>query len=312
MRPPASRALAVAAAVGAMVLAGCGLGPGGSTKEGARLDVTRDFGHQSGPPTQLAHVHASDTVMRFLEATHKVQTRYGGGFVQSVEGLAGDRAKQVDWFFYVNGFESDTGAADFGLSSGDRVQWDYHSWRATMRIPGIVGAYPEPFVHGYRGKRLPVRIECEKPDGPACREAMDRLTKAGVVVTSAQLGAAGDQNVARVVVATWSAMRRLQAASPLGRSTSESGVFARFAGPGGRTLDLLDANGAVARPAPPGTGLVAARVPQAQNVVWFVTGVDDTGVERAAKALDENVLRDKFAVAATPLGVVQLPVVGGQ
>jgi hypothetical protein len=140
---------------------------------------------------------------------------------------------------------------------------------------------------------------------------MSRLGDAGVVAGSAELGAAGDTSVARVVVGAWPAIRRLQAASPLARDPATSGVFARFAGPGGRTLDLLDDSGAVARVAPPGTGLVAARVPSDQNVVWFVTGADDAGVARAAGALSEATLRDAFAVAATPNGTVRLPVGAG-
>jgi hypothetical protein len=307
MRSPALRAAALLAA---LALGGCGFGAGGSSEGGARLDLTSDFGNERASSHTVVRVHESDTVMRFIEKTHDVKTRYGGDFVQSVDGVSGDRAKRLDWFYYVNGFEADVGASDFSLSKGDRIQWDFHSWRATMRVPGIVGAFPEPFVHGYRGKRLPVRLECAEPDGRACREASDRLEKAGVVVTDAALGTAGDQSVARVVVATWSAMRRLQAASPLGRGPAESGVFARFGGPGGRSLQLLRSDGSPARVAPPGTGLVAARVPEEHNVVWFVTGVDDAGVERAAKALDESTLRDAFAVAATPSGAVRLPVKG--
>ena len=303
---------AVATALAALALGGCGLGAGPSTGGGAQLDVTRDFGHQHAEPARLVHVHESDTVMRFVQATHKVETRYGGGFVQSIDGLSGNRTAQFDWFFYVNGIESDRGAADFTVSAGDRVQWDLHSWRATMRIPGIVGAYPEPFVHGYRGRRLPVRVECERPDAQPCKDVTDRLQSSGVVVTSAALGAPGDQNVARVVVAKWPTMRRLQAASPLARAPSKSGVFARFTGAGGRTLDLLAPSGAVARAAPPGTGLLAARVPSDQNVVWFVTGADDAAVARAAQALDEGKLRDAFAVAATPSGLLRLPLVGGK
>jgi hypothetical protein len=299
-----------AAAVGlALALAGCGFGAGSSSSGGARLEVTRDFGAKHAEPATLAHVSESDTVMRFLQATHDVTTRYGGGFVQSVDGMEGNRAGQFDWFFYVNGIESDTGAADFELSEGDRVQWDLHSWRATMRIPGIVGAFPEPFRHGYRGKRLPMRIECAEPDGAACDEATKRLTKVGVAASSAELGAAGDESVARMVIGPWKAIRRLQAAAPLGRSPAESGVFARFAG---SSLQLLDASGAVARPAPPGTGLVAARVPRDQDVVWFVTGLDDAGVARAARSLDEDTLHDAFALAATPTGAVKLPVVADQ
>jgi hypothetical protein len=312
MSPLARRAAAVAATLAALALGGCGFGAGESSEGGARLDLTHDFGNERGESHTVVRVHESDTVMRFIQKTHEVKTRYGGDFVQSVDGVAGDRAKRLDWFYYVNGIEADVGASDFALSDGDRIQWDFHSWRAAMRVPGIVGAFPEPFLHGYRGKKLPVRLECAAPDSPACREATERLEKAGVVVTNALLGSSGDRNVARVVVAKWSAMRRLQAASPLGRAPSESGVFARFAGPGGGSLQLLKADGTPARTAPPGTGLVAARVPEEHDVVWFVTGVDDAGVERAAAALDEDTLRDAFAVAATPAGPVRLPVGGAQ
>lgn len=299
------RAAIGALAALALTVTGCGFGPGAASSGGARLEVTRDYGAKHGEPVTLAHVHQSDTVMRFLQATHKVTTRYGGGFVQSVDGAAGNRAGQLDWFFYVNGFEADVGAADFQLSAGDRIQWDLHSWRATMRIPGIVGAFPEPFVHGYKGRRLPVRVECAAPDGAACKEAIDRLGKAGVVAPSAGLGASGGENAARIVVGSWPAIRRLQDAAPLARAPRESGVFARFAG---RTLQLLDDAGAPVRTAPAGTGLIAARVPTGHDVVWFVTGQDDAGVARAAAALDASTLHDAFALAVTPSGPVRLPV----
>jgi Domain of unknown function (DUF4430) len=312
MRRLARRAAAVAvpAATFALALGGCGFGAGDSSDGGARLDLTRDFGTVRGESHTVVHVQESDTVMRFIEKTHEVKTRYGGDFVQSVDGVTGDRDKRVDWFYYVNGFEADVGASDFSLSDGDRVQWDFHSWAATMRVPGIVGAFPEPFLHGYGGKRLPVRLECAEPEAPACKGAADRLERAGVVVTSAELGVPGDKSVAHVVVGKWSAIKRLQAAAPLARAPSESGVFARFAGLGAGSLQLLKPDGSVARVAPPKTGIVAARVPEEHDVVWFVTGLDATGVERAARALDEDTLRDAFAVAATPSGIVRLPVGG--
>ena len=305
--------LAVLAALAALGAAGCGLGPGPALGGGAELDVTRDFGHRLlVEPAKVAHVHESDTVMRFLEATHHVTTRYGGGFVQSVDGLAGNRTAQRDWFFYVNGFEAPVGAADFGLSPGDRVQWDYHDWRTAMRIPAIVGAYPEPFVHGYRGRRLPVRVECENAGSAACRDAISRLQHDGVVATGATLASVAGKQVARVLVARWPAIRKLQAAAPLERDPATSGVFARFAGPGGgRRFELLSPTGAVARVAPPGSGLVAARVPAGQGVVWLVTGADDAGVARAAAALSRDTLKYAFAVAATPGGTVRLPVAPG-
>ena len=85
-------------------------------------------------------------------------------------------------------------------------------------------------------------------------------------------------------------------------------MFARLAGPGGNTLQLLNDAGAVAQVAPPGTGLVAARAPEGQGPVWLVTGLDDAGVARAAGALSEGTLHDAFAVAVTPTATIRLPV----
>jgi hypothetical protein len=49
-------------------------------------------------------------------------------------------------------------------------------------------------------------------------------------------------------------------------------------------------------------------MPEGRRVVWFVTGVDDAGVARAAAALDEDTLHNAFDLAATPNGPLRLPV----
>ena len=56
--------------------------------------------------------------MRFLVRGRKVDTRYGGRFVQAIDGLsgAGDSGRS-DWFFFVNGIWSEEGAAE---SAGSR------------------------------------------------------------------------------------------------------------------------------------------------------------------------------------------------
>ncbi|MEA2398159.1 MAG: hypothetical protein QOK25_1715 [Thermoleophilaceae bacterium] len=305
-------AIAAGGAALALALGGCGFGPGDALKGGARLNVSRDFGHSLLDSAKVTQVRQSDTVMRFLQAAHsKVETRYGGNFVQGIDGLAGDRAARRDWFYYVNGIEADVGASDYSLSPGDRIQWDYHSWRATMRVPAIVGAYPEPLLHGTHGRRLPVAVECEHAGSPTCRDVAKRLGDAGVVATGAAIGGAAGKQVARVLVGRWSAIRRLLAAQPLTDPPARSGVFARFTGSGAGTLEFLNDAGGVARVAPPGTGLVAARAPEGQGPVWLVTGVDDAGVTRAAGALSEAKLHDAFAVAVTPTATVRLPVEPG-
>ena len=59
-----------------------------------------------------------------------------------------------------------------------------------------------------------------------------------------------------------------------------------------------------------GVGLVMALQPRADELVWIVTALDEQGLEAGVRALDEQDLRDAFAVAATPAGVEKLPLVG--
>src|SRR5665811_1419546 len=51
------------------------------------------------------------------------------------------------------GYEADRGAASYRLRPGDVEWWDYHSWQGSGRVPVVVGGFPEPFLHGYDGKR---------------------------------------------------------------------------------------------------------------------------------------------------------------
>ena len=120
--------------------------------------------------------------MRVLQGAYDVKTRYGGGFVQEIDGMAGGRAdgRRADWFYYVNGIEAPIGAAERRLSAGERVWWDHHTWEAAQRIPAVVGSFPEPFATGLEGKRFPVKLVCAGDAERSCDEVTTRLTTAGV------------------------------------------------------------------------------------------------------------------------------------
>lgn len=147
------------------------VGCGGEERDGvATLWVTRDRG------AELLHderVEAGRTVMRTLRGVADVETRYGGRFVQSIDGTAGSMAQRRDWFYFVNGYEADRGAAEVRVHPGDIVWWDFRSWSGRMQQPVVVGAFPEPFLHGWDGKRRPavVRIANGVPRAAALRVA---------------------------------------------------------------------------------------------------------------------------------------------
>jgi hypothetical protein len=177
-----------------------------------------------------------------------------------------------------------------------------------MRVPAIVGAFPEPFLHGIKGKRPPLRVECDDPDRGACALVNRRLEAAGVSTSSSTIGAPGGQKVAHFVVAPWREAKLVSAAAALEKGPRASGVFARFA-PDGSSLALLDAKGQTARTVKPGAGVgvVAATEGPQNELVWLVTGLDAEGVDNAARALDARQLRNAFAVTAGPRGVEKLP-----
>jgi hypothetical protein len=292
------RAVALIACV---VLAGCGVGGGPQRSGSVQLRVTRDFGRTPLASASVAKVRSSDTVMRLLQSHAKVTTRYGGGFVQSIDGIAGNgNGGRHDWFYFVNGSEAPTGAADRALAPGDVVQWDYRTWNATPHVPAIVGAFPEPFLHGQKGIRYPTRIECANGTG-SCDTVQKQLGRAGVPAGTGSLGAEARGGVLRIEVGKWSDLSNLQDLDQLEKGPAASGVYARFAGPNGPLL-LLDGRGRVKRQAPPGTGLIAALIPPGQQPLWVVTGVDEAGVARAAALLDAANLRNAYALAVTPSG----------
>ncbi len=280
-------------------LSACGIGAG-AEKEGGGVDlvVTRDFGQQRLDQRAIPTVRESDTVMRLLQGGNEVKTRFGGGYVSSVDGLP--ERDQRAWLYYVNGIAGDKAADDYELHGGDVVQWDYRSVEVQQNIPAIVGAFPEPFVTGIEGRKLPVRVECEDAEGDPCKRVKKTLRDAGVPATGAALGTQGTQNVARVVVATWGRARDQPTIRALEQGPGRSAVFARFSGEG--DLTLLDEDARRVRDVGRDAGLVAALRPRDDQLVWVVTGGSETGVARAARAFRRADLRDAFAVAAPATG----------
>jgi Domain of unknown function (DUF4430) len=148
---------AVSAIVALLLLVGCG-GSAGGEEGTARLWVTRDRGAELLVDTEVA---AGQTLMRALAAEADVETRYGGRFIQSVDGLAGSLEAQRDWFWFVNGYEGDRSAASYRLRDGDVAWLDYRKWEREGEARVVVGAFPEPFLHGWDGETRPAVVRYE-------------------------------------------------------------------------------------------------------------------------------------------------------
>ena len=298
----------IAVVVTAAITGGCGLGAGKGTSD-VSLTVTRSFGSQPVGSITRSQVPGSETVMRMLQRSFKVTTRFGGGFVQSIDGIAGS-ASQRDWFYYVNGIEAKVGAASTAVHRGDRIWWDIHDWTATDDVPAVVGSFPEPFVHGFKGRRLPTTLACA-PDVPdACKQVAAELKAAGVPAATQLLGTGSGTDSLAVLVGTWGDLHGTFAGILIAHGPSASGVYARFNG--GNSLELLDPHGQPVRTLGPGSGLVAATAQGSSSPTWLVTGADAAGVSAAADALTPKRLANHFALAVQGQTDLPVPLQGAQ
>jgi hypothetical protein len=271
------------------------------------LTVTRDFG-----ATKLVEgsreANESDTVMRFLEGETEIETRYGGGYVKSIDGLEESErdGHPYDWFFWVNGVISPTGAAEVPLEGGEKIWWDIHDWSASEGAPAVVGSWPAPFTTGWEGHAPVVIVECEGGGG-ACGTVTKALEGEGVKVASGS-----PKSAIRVLVGPWSKIHSDAAAGLVEKGPGESGIYAEFeSSQGTDRLIGLDEDGDKARTFGVNAGLVAATRRFEGPPVWLVTGATDAGVQAAAASLDTADLRDHFAVASEAGTVTPLPLSSG-
>lgn len=318
--PTQRRALALLALLllGGVLLAGCGLGPG-SPVGGVQVLVTKEFGTGTVRVLSKPKLRGAETVMSLMLRNAKVSTRYGGGFVESIDGVSGGQqaGHPIDWFYYVNGAEAEKGAAEVEVKQGEQIWWDLHDWGQAERTPAVVGSFPEPFLNGLEGKRLPVRVACADPQAGPCRTVTKRLGQIGVPAGFAAIGPLGEsEGTLQVLVGTYAELRRVPAAHMLEDGPGSSGVYVRVLG-AGKSFALLNPEGSAVRALEAGAGMIAATRYPSEAPTWIITGTDAAGVAAAASHFDAATLDRHFAVAIAPgkkgtgEEILPLPIVGG-
>jgi hypothetical protein len=189
------RRLCIGLLLAVLALSGCGGEEPGAGDGTARLWVTRDRG---ASVLLDVEVPAGQSLLRALRSVTKVDTRYGGGFVQSIDGLEGSARRHEDWFWFVNGLAGDRSASSYRLRDGDIAWWDYRDWsRDADTLEVVAGAFPEPFLHGYEGKMRPAAVRY----APGLAAAASRVAKAVGSDDVSKIGSpvAADANVFEIV-----------------------------------------------------------------------------------------------------------------
>lgn len=269
-------ALALGAVLVAVTLPGCGGAAAETGGDDILLTVTRDFGAEALVDNAVERVPAPGALTRILQPYGRPRAR---------ESL------------FVNGIAAGEPASEVRLHGGDRIWLDQHRPTVAPAIGAVVGSFPEPFVHGTGGKRLPVRVECDEPRSGPCAAVAEKLVGLGIVAGRSALSRSAADDTLRVLVGPWKRLRGNDfEADRIDAGPRQSGVFARFDASAER-LEVLDVSGRPVRTLGAGTGFIAATAVPERRPVWFVTGTDAAGVQAAARAFDESVLADRFALA---------------
>jgi hypothetical protein len=271
----------------------------------ARIIVTRDFSDEALIDEYIT-VTGEISAMAALMDIAEVETAYGGGFINGINGLrsgySDNHESKEDWFLFFNGIMSNTGALDYTLNPGDVQHWDYHNWDFRQFIPAIIGDFPEPFLHGYKGKIYPTVVVYQDGWQEEAVRIADTLIEMGVSDTTCHsldnLNEEAKKSSNLVLVGD----SEFELITELNDVWDRLGFFCHFeAG----SLETYDAAGGAVAEYSGNTGLIQATQSPwnpkgtgvCENVVWMITGTDDTGVTAAVDNMVENYLDFQYACA---------------
>ncbi|PKM78051.1 MAG: hypothetical protein CVU90_04880 [Firmicutes bacterium HGW-Firmicutes-15] len=262
-----------------------------ATVDTVGLLITKDFGEQILFKKQVA-IDKSSTVIDVLKANLNITTKWDGSYVSSINGLesqnGGISGNNLDWFYYINGICSDAGAADYSLRAGEVIWWDYHKWQsAGFANSAVIGCYPEPFIHGYRGKVETTTIMSSEDNLNLANEIEKALKNKGVnSVATMVLDNSYLEKTRKpaIVIGTWDELKKLDFLDKFNKAYRKTGASVHFTDEG---LELLDYKGNVTQSGAKSAGIIVASGSGLgdDSPLWLVAGTDPEGLQQAVDLL---------------------------
>ena len=254
------------------------------------LWVTRDFGRSTLLKKEVEYKENA-SVFDVLNENTKITTAYGGGFIESINGLKSKSntltGERYDWFYYVNGIFADVGALDYALHGGEVIWWDYRPWRAGVSTPAVIGCYPEPFLHGYNGKAKPTIILSSEADTILAGNLKKALEVQGVASVSIK---PLDENLLKnrqgptIVIGEWGELEKIPWLENLNKAYTKNGTFIHFTDVG---IELTDYDGTVVKEIDQNAGAILATGEGSgdDTPLWMITGTDQESLQQALDLL---------------------------
>lgn len=281
-----------------------------------KLLVTKDFGNETLFEKKV-EIKEDRTVIDLLKANLEITTKWDGDFVNGINGLesenGGVSGNRFDWFYYINGICADVGAAGYELNPGDIVWWDYHAWKSMGSAnSAVIGCFPEPFIHGYRGNVGTTTIITSEENNSLANDVQKALEKNGVTsIESKTLNEDFLQNRQgpTIVMGEWSELKELTYLEKLNKAYKKTGTNVHFTDKG---LELLDYSGKAARTVTESAGVIVSTGAGLgdESPLWLIVGNNREGLEQAVEVLVENPdkISKAYGVAVVSGEIVRLPI----
>ncbi|AOY77662.1 DUF4430 domain-containing protein [Clostridium formicaceticum] len=299
----------------ALLIGGCSNPPDTIPGE-INLLVTRDFGEED-IFDEIIQLEVQTSVMDLLNQHLDIETEYGGGFVNGINGLISGytntaEKEKSDWFYFINGIMTSVGATEYFPTDQDSIWWDYHSWGDIPFTPAVIGAFPQPFLNGYQGKNPGTLILAGK-DCEALADSLEGyLKQAGVEdveVQAYQETLAANREKMIIVLALWEELSKSSFWQGVQDHRDKTGWFAELSEEAFYSLNIKGEQqtsysqevGAILSTA---TGMGDA------TPLWLLTALDMEGMRNVMDVLvkDEDKIAKKFGVLVTNSEVIGLPV----
>lgn len=286
-----------------------------SEGERVKLLVSTDFGKELIVNKDI-YINPDISVIELLEENCEIETAYGGGFVNAINGLKSGftgkkNKKKIDWFYYVNGMLSQVGADDYCLKNNDVVIWDYHDWSSNMYLTSIVGAYPYNFINGYEGNKLKLQIRNCKGFQKESDNLIEFLNDRGIKdieKVSLEENGLDDEDINAIVIGKWEEISKIDYLKSIYEEGDKTGIFFKIED----NIKILNQSREASRTIEKGAVITSiVKGYGSFGTIWLITGNDDELIKKAVKILYEapEKIEGKFSVIVTSNDLINIPLI---
>ncbi|QZY55699.1 DUF4430 domain-containing protein [Crassaminicella profunda] len=292
---------------------GCGEKP--SVGDGkVQVIVSKGFGNEK-LSEKAVDVAKDTTVIEVMEENFNIETAYGGGFINGIDGLKSEftglkKKKKIDWFYYVNGILSEVGADEYYLNPNDLVIWDYHDWDNNIYGSSIIGAYPINFTNGHDGNIYPIQILYTKryaKEGNALLKYLKDQGVKDIELVDLEQGELENLEKNSIVIGSWEELKKINYIKEFYENGNKCGLYFKV----DEEIKGLNNKGETLKTYEKGA-VVASVVKEYGGAasMWLVTGNDESSIKKAIKLLYENPekIKGRFSVLVTEKEVINIPI----